>query len=221
MSSTMSRYVPGAAAAWQALHVYFQVNGTFVARKLQAVMIPFTKKRWDREPGTTAGGDDDTVQPVPPRSDENAIDLYIPTMAVITWVLLYGLGSAISSGRFTPDILVQSTSRAVVLLILEVLAMRIGASAVAGVSLPVLDSLAVAAYTFTYACVVLLGYVTLGSLIWWALFAYTAAASFVFTTNTLRAGVPSVSAAGQSRQSHFLLVASALQPVALFWLCSV
>lgn len=45
-----------------------------------------------------------------PRQDFNAPDLYIPLMAFMTYVLLYGMGKGLMSVGFTPDVIIQVSS---------------------------------------------------------------------------------------------------------------
>jgi hypothetical protein len=95
------------------LRYYFNVTNSYVLQKLKIVLCPFTNKVWKRIDVSGAGGIDlgaqgsaaaaalqaqqgaaplsGAAQPVPPRNDVNAPDLYIPVMAFVTYVLLIAL----------------------------------------------------------------------------------------------------------------------------------
>uniref|UniRef100_W5LXZ3 Protein YIF1 n=1 Tax=Lepisosteus oculatus TaxID=7918 RepID=W5LXZ3_LEPOC len=60
--------------------------------------------------------------PMTPRHDVNAPDLYIPTMAFITYILLAGMALGIQQ-RFSPEVLGLCASTALVWIIIEVLAL--------------------------------------------------------------------------------------------------
>lgn len=80
------------------LRFYFSVNNSYVKNKLRLVFFPFVHKNWTRL--MVSQGDEDAYRA--PRDDINAPDLYIPTMAFLTWVML----SAIVLGaqlKFTPE----------------------------------------------------------------------------------------------------------------------
>lgn len=80
------------------LRFYFSVNNSYVKNKLRLIFFPFVHKNWTRL--MVSQGDEDAYRA--PRDDINAPDLYIPTMAFLTWVML----SAIVLGaqlKFTPE----------------------------------------------------------------------------------------------------------------------
>lgn len=57
---------------------------------------------------------------LPPRQDINAPDLYIPLMAIFTYIVVVGF-SAGSKGHFSPQLISSSLSACFVAIILEVL----------------------------------------------------------------------------------------------------
>jgi hypothetical protein len=72
--------------------------------------------------------------------DENAPDLYIPTMAFITYVLVTGLVKGMLK-EFHPDVLVAASSSALATHLVEVLLLRAGLYTFAGeVSCPLVSS---------------------------------------------------------------------------------
>lgn len=84
------------------LKYYFAVDNKYVMNKLRLLFFPFAHKDWSLKY--------DQENPVQPRYDINAPDLYIPAMAYITYVVLAGfiLGT---QDRFSPEQLgIQASS---------------------------------------------------------------------------------------------------------------
>lgn len=84
------------------LKYYFAVDNRYVLNKLRLLFFPFAHKDWSLKY--------DQENPVQPRYDINAPDLYIPAMAYITYVVLAGfiLGT---QERFSPEQLgIQASS---------------------------------------------------------------------------------------------------------------
>ena len=92
MESALLRWIPGLNALWQTARFYFHVNSSYVVNKLSVVAFPWKKTSWRREVQNKAMPDGTTMPvPSPPISDVNAPDLYIPTMAFTTLLIVYGL----------------------------------------------------------------------------------------------------------------------------------
>uniref|UniRef100_F6TXF3 Protein YIF1 n=1 Tax=Ornithorhynchus anatinus TaxID=9258 RepID=F6TXF3_ORNAN len=69
------------------LKYFFAVDTTYVAKKLGLLVFPYTHQNWEVQYSRDV--------PLPPRQDVNAPDLYIPTMAFITYILLAGMALGI------------------------------------------------------------------------------------------------------------------------------
>mmetsp|Transcript_1509 Transcript_1509/g.1005 ORF Transcript_1509/g.1005 Transcript_1509/m.1005 type:complete len:118 (+) Transcript_1509:201-554(+) len=89
-----------------ALKDYFDVTNSYVLKKLRAIILPFTIKKddWKRQ----YSGCEFQDEVLTPRSDLQAPDLYIPTMAFVTFILLTGANQAMGSiplfgGATVPD----------------------------------------------------------------------------------------------------------------------
>ncbi|ROT85786.1 hypothetical protein C7M84_006853 [Penaeus vannamei] len=65
------------------LKYYFAVDTRYVMKKLQLLFFPFTHSDWSVRYNQE--------EPVQPRYEINAPDLYIPLMAVVTYILVAGL----------------------------------------------------------------------------------------------------------------------------------
>lgn len=89
LKKEVERYVPVSK-----LKYYFAVDTKYVISKLMLLFFPFTHKDW------TVKYEQDG--PVQPRFEINAPDLYIPTMAYVTYVLVAGLVLG-TQQRFSPE----------------------------------------------------------------------------------------------------------------------
>ena len=63
--------------------------------------------------------EDGTETKLPPRQDVNAPDMYIPTMAVFTYILILGFMAG-TKGQFSPQVISSSLSFCLVAIVLEV-----------------------------------------------------------------------------------------------------
>ncbi|KAF2350913.1 Yif1 family [Trinorchestia longiramus] len=124
---------------------YFAVDTHYVMKKIQLIFFPFTHSDWSVK---FEQGDGAHVQP---RHDVNAPDLYIPTMAFVTYILVVGLSLGLMN-RFSPDALGLQASSAVVWLVLEVCcvlaALHLNSGAVVRRPLHALHVLALAGYKY-------------------------------------------------------------------------
>lgn len=129
------------------LRPYFQVTNSYVLKKIGIMIFPFRHNTWQRIQTTTSptnasslsmpgsiavysSGSDGGLTCVPvlyalPKEDINAPDLYIPSMAFVTYVILvgiiYGMG-----GKFKPDMLGLTASSALIFSFLELLIIKLG-----------------------------------------------------------------------------------------------
>ncbi|RZF43085.1 hypothetical protein LSTR_LSTR001263 [Laodelphax striatellus] len=94
------------------LKYYFAVDTSYVTRKLRLLFFPFTHKDWSVKY--------EQSEPVQPRYEVNAPDLYIPTMAYVTYILIAGLALG-TQDRFSPEILGIQASSALAWTIAEIL----------------------------------------------------------------------------------------------------
>uniref|UniRef100_A0A3Q2ZL77 Protein YIF1 n=1 Tax=Kryptolebias marmoratus TaxID=37003 RepID=A0A3Q2ZL77_KRYMA len=69
------------------LKYFFAVDTRYVLKKLMILMFPYTHQDWEVRYHRDS--------PMTPRQDVNAPDLYIPTMAFITYILLAGMALGI------------------------------------------------------------------------------------------------------------------------------
>jgi hypothetical protein len=145
------QFAPGVSSLWGSLKHKFTVNNVFVRRKLGVLLFPFGKKDW-------------AVSTNPPAVDNNAPDLYIPVMALVTYVLAFGLVKG-TSMKFDPEVLVDAFGSSVTALVLQVGLMRVFLWSLGPMAPPVpwLDLAAIAGYAFVGVALNLLVGVALGS----------------------------------------------------------
>eukprot|EP00571_Detonula_confervacea_P010610 CAMPEP_0172307356 /NCGR_PEP_ID=MMETSP1058-20130122/8235_1 /TAXON_ID=83371 /ORGANISM="Detonula confervacea, Strain CCMP 353" /LENGTH=301 /DNA_ID=CAMNT_0013019507 /DNA_START=48 /DNA_END=950 /DNA_ORIENTATION=+ len=118
-----AKAVPGLERSMVGLRPYFAVDNSYVKRKMTKVLFPFLFREWARE--EIEPNPDGSMIYALPQQDENAPDLYIPSMSLLTYVLLCALCYG-NAGKFDPEVLPDVTSKCVITQILEVIAIRIG-----------------------------------------------------------------------------------------------
>ena len=84
------------------LKYYFAVDTSYVAKKIGVLLFPFTRSDWAIKYNQD--------EPVQPKYDVNAPDLYIPTMAYATYVLLVGYILGLRNA-FSPDSLGMTSNK--------------------------------------------------------------------------------------------------------------
>jgi hypothetical protein len=153
----LSRYLPIVSD----LRKYFRVDNAYVKAKLALLLIPFNKNfskqqfQLGGDDGSGLGGADfNTV--LPPTSDVCAYDLYIPLMAVITYVTLCGFVCGLQQASLKPEYLLSVLTTLLLWTLLEVGVIKL-ARYVLGIPnmLPVLDLVALSAYKYSGICILL------------------------------------------------------------------
>ncbi|BGP19637.1 hypothetical protein JCM10213_000094 [Rhodosporidiobolus nylandii] len=164
----------------------FNVSNSYVVKKLRLVLWPWRHRPWSRSvvrnesTGVAEGWK-------PPREDINCPDLYIPVMALVTYVLLAAVIAG-TSGTFDPRILGQTASKAFGLLVLEFVCIKLGCYLLGiGEEGTVVDMFAYEGYKFVGVIVTLLGgLVGLSGWSFWLVFVYVVLANFFFQLRSLR-----------------------------------
>lgn len=130
------------------LKYYFAVDNKYVINKVRLLFFPFTHRDWSLKY--------DQENPVQPRYDINAPDLYIPCMAYITYVVLAGLVLGMQD-RFSPEQLGIQASSALAYAIMELIVYSLTLY-IANIQtlLKTLDLMAFAGYKFVIINVCLL-----------------------------------------------------------------
>ncbi|KAJ6537313.1 YIF1-domain-containing protein [Mycena sp. CBHHK59/15] len=204
---------------------HFNVSNSYVMRKLRIVLFPWMHKHWARSSHRTDAGQ---TEYQPPREDINSPDLYIPLMALVTYILLCALHSGLQE-RFHPQVLGESASRALMVVMLDFLFVQLGCYFlnVQGSSQSI-DVVAYGGYKFVGVILTILaGFLNLGRTLGLMTFIYFFLANAFFLMRSLRSLVlPDAASRAQSdpysttpsasqrrRRIAFLLVEAACQVV--------
>ncbi|CAJ1058774.1 protein YIF1A [Xyrichtys novacula] len=203
------------------LKYFFAVDTKYVMKKLMLLMFPYTHQDWEVRYHR------DT--PLPPRQDVNAPDLYIPTMAFITYILLAGMALGIQK-RFSPEVLGLCASTALVWMIIEVLVMLLSLYLMTVHSdLSTFDLIAYSGYKYVGMIFTMLCGLIFGSDGYYVALAWSSCALMFFIVRSLKMKIlPSLSSdtmgTGSSAKPQFRLyitVATAVfQPIIIYWLTS-
>ncbi|XP_071543480.1 protein YIF1B-B isoform X2 [Panulirus ornatus] len=211
MDQKLEKYV-----SMSQIKYYFAVDTQYVMKKLQLLFFPYTHSDWSVR----------YVQdePVQPRHEINAPDLYIPLMAVVTYILVAGLCLGLQE-RFSPDVLGMQASSALVWLVLEIFIVFATLYVTAiQTHIKSFDLLAFASYKYVGMIVALLAGLMMDSLGYYCVLAYSSFSLVVFMFRTLRWQVQGSDSAidaysaGNKRRLYLLLFMSGLQPLMMWWL---
>lgn len=197
------------------LKYYFAVDTTYVIKKILLLFFPFAHKDW------AARFNPD--KPIAPRDDINVPDLYIPSMAFVTYVLVAGfiLGQ---SGGFSPEKLGLMASSLLAWLMFEVV-IYLGALWVMAISssLGFWHLMAFASYKF----VPMIGALCVGFILnrtaYYVFLIYSCASLGFFLIRSLHVTIQTTSQSpgghgGQVRSSLYLVViVCILQMVMIYW----
>lgn len=173
-----------------ALKHYFNVTNTYVVNKLWIVLFPWRHRPWSRQQRMTNNTQD--VFYLPPREDINSPDMYIPMMALVTYILLSTLLAGLR-GAFKPELLGYTTTQAISVMLLEIAIIKLGTYILnISSSSQLLDLVAYSGYKFVGVIISL--FLTSvfsqlnigGSWISWVVFVYCFNANAFFLLRSLR-----------------------------------
>nr|CAG4646472.1 EOG090X0ATU [Macrothrix elegans] len=202
---------------------YFSVDTSYVAKKLGILLFPFTHRDWSVKYNPE--------EPVQPRYELNAPDLYIPTMAFVTYVLVGGVSLGIQE-KFSPEVLGIQASKALVWAILEVLAIWLTLYVMnIQTKLTNLDIMAYSSYKYVGMIIAIIVSFIAPSSYHLALIYVSAAISF-FMIRSLKVQILPESAQGHygannsfgggaegsKRRTYLLLFMAGIQPLMMWWL---
>ncbi|KAG8854686.1 hypothetical protein FRB96_007371 [Tulasnella sp. 330] len=164
----------------------FNVSNSYVLQKLRVVLWPWRHKPWSRKIRRSETDGTQNAGYQPPRDDINAPDLYIPSMALVTYVLTAALIAGINK-KFHPEVLGVAASKAIAVLLLDVSFVKLGCYFlnIQGQGQGV-DLVAYGGYKFVGTIVTLLSGLLLGRKLYWVVFFYCLAANGFFLLRSLR-----------------------------------
>lgn len=210
--------IPGMKYIMGLLRSYFAVDNRYVKRKMLKVLFPFTSKEWQRE--QVQGPE--KIEYSLPHSDENAPDLYIPVMSLITYCLLsaflYG-----TAGQFNPEVIADVITKCFVTQMLEVVVIR-GCLYTMQAPVPFLDLFSYTGYkylglTISMLCGIVFKHLELGTASFYGAFLWTAFAAAWFMQKTMNDNIPLETASTGPKRDIMVLAFSASQ-VATMWFVS-
>ncbi|CEF63232.1 Hrf1 family-containing protein [Strongyloides ratti] len=200
------------------LKYYFAVSNSYVAKKLGIILLPFIHKNWSIQVGVDG-------QPVTPKEDVNAPDLYIPLMAFITYVLLSGLVLGIQQ-RFSPEQLGVTASNVFIYLFLENIIIVVSRYVMnLSNALGFWHSLAYSSYKYVGMVVSLLGYLIFGKSVYNFVLLYCAIAIVFFLLRAVKCFImdsPNYYDENdrKKRKLYLILFITFTQPLIMWWLTS-
>jgi len=206
----LEKYVPISK-----LKYYFAVDTTYVRRKLTLVLFPFANTDWSIKYSQD--------EPVAPRYEINAPDLYIPVMAFVTFILVAGLALG-TQDKFSPEQLGVQASSALGWLVLEVVILLLTTYIMnIQTDLGYLDLLAFCSYKYVGMIASVCAGMVFLSLGYYAILLYSSASLCYFLVKTLRIQILPKSMGdhlpqGNKRRMYLLLCIAVIQPLLMFWL---
>ncbi|KAL3874850.1 hypothetical protein ACJMK2_037812 [Sinanodonta woodiana] len=197
------------------LKYYFAVDTSYVGKKLMLLLFPFSHSDWSIKYNQD--------EPIAPRFEVNAPDLYIPVMAFVTYILVAGVVLG-TQARFTPEQLGIQASSALVWNIIELLAMMFSIYVMnVSTEIKYLDILAYIGYKYFGMIGSLLAGLLFDSTGYYAALVWFSLTIVIFLIRTLRVKIlPHNDADGftrGSKRSLYLILSIALvQPILMWWL---
>ncbi|XP_063977697.1 protein YIF1B-A [Diachasmimorpha longicaudata] len=204
------KYVPITA-----LKYYFAVDTDYVFVKLALLIFPFTQKDW------SVKYEQDV--PLQPRYEKNAPDMYIPTMAFLTYVVMAGFSLG-TQERFSPEQLGVIASSALAWGLIELLVHTITLYVMnLETSLRTFDLVAYCGYKYVGINAALLLSLIFRRFGYYIVLIYYSISLAFFLIRSLKLrvipeGHTSYTATGNKRRLYFILFVASLQPFLMWWL---
>jgi len=195
------------------LKYYFAVDNSYVSSKLRLLLFPFLHSDWSIRYNQD--------EPVQPRFELNAADLYIPSMAFVTYILVVGYMLGLQD-RFSPEVLAATASSALTALVLEILLIYLTTTIMSITStLAKWDFLAFTMYKYVGMICCLVAGLLLSTSGYYPALLYTSAALALFLFRTLHLRVEpevhGVESRGK-RKLWLLFIMVGWQPLVMWWL---
>ncbi|CAG2100107.1 unnamed protein product [Medioppia subpectinata] len=193
---------------------YFAVDTSYVFKKLLLLFFPFTHKDWSTHYNPN--------EAIAPRDDLNSPDLYIPTMAFVTYILVSGYILGIQN-RFSPELLGIQASTAMAWLIIEVIIVLLSLY-LSSISCSLGFFHAIAFGGYKYVCIVALLLVSMpfDKIGYYVMFAYCSLSLGFFLLRSLHIAMQANTQTGvpnDSRNGLYLaMILCLLQPIVMYFL---
>jgi len=195
------------------LKYYFAVDTPYVMKKLGLIMFPYAHTDWSLK--------FDKSEPVAPRYEINAPDLYIPSMAFVTYILLWGYIQG-TQNKFNPEQLGMQASSVLGWLLVELFLIVIG-TYIIGINAGVkyLDLLSILGYKYVGMIAIGLGLLFFSSFGYFAVLCYSGFSIAFYVVRSLKLLITpdtGASAHGNKRRMYILLAIAGLQPLFMYFL---
>lgn len=159
-----------------------------MVNKLFLVLFPWRHKPWSRKQSIGPNGQEGWF--LPPRDDLNSPDMYIPLMALVTYILLSTMMAGLQ-GAFNPELLGYTATYAFFVVFVEILLLKFGCYILSiSNESQLLDLVAYSGYKFVGVIATILvseisnGGKGTGGWIGWTIFSYTFLANALFLVST-------------------------------------
>lgn len=244
MEQNFNRYV-----SIPALKHYFNVSNSYVLSKLALVLFPWRHKPWSRQQSrvtAAATGPNGQISHqqystmfLPPRDDLNSPDMYIPVMALVTYILLSAMLAGFR-GNFHPELLGSITTTAIAVIVFEILCLKLAMYILSiNNESQLLDLVAYSGYKFVGIILTLVtseivtpGKGT-GGWIGWVVFIYTFLANAFFLLRSLKyvllpdsisdartGAMHTVARSQRNRRTQFLFIYAYVIQFVFMWVLS-
>jgi hypothetical protein len=216
-----NRFIKGSLQNYETfrqLKYYFNVNSSYVANKLRLVLLPLQHKSWKRRIHRQADGE----RYLAPRDDINAPDLYIPSMAFVTYVLIVAFLMG-EPWHFSPEVVADQFSKSLMALVFEVAFVKAGFYFLSSASVPLLDIVAYCGYKYVgISLAVLVGFLLGSKWCYYAALALAGGGMATFVVKSFRLAAPPSAATpnnggGSSNTRNYFLLACGIVQLVLFY----
>ncbi|KAK2709609.1 protein YIF1A-like [Artemia franciscana] len=196
----------------ESLKYYFAVDTGYVINKLRILTLPYIHTDWTLKYSTD--------EPVQPRDDVNAPDLYIPLMAYITFIVLSGIAQG-AQNKFTPEALGIEASSKLAWLTVEVLVILLTLYTISmPTSLKTLDIISFCGYKYVGMIAILLASFVFSSSGYTIAWIFYSASLMFFLVRSLKGRVQlhDDRSYGTKRSIYLLLFMAGIQPLLMWWM---
>jgi len=202
LQKNMEKYI-----STSTMKYYFAVDTKYVTKKIMLLLWPFSHQDWSTQY--------EQHQPVAPRFDINAADLYIPVMAFVTFILMNGLALGMNNS-FTPEELGVRAYNMMFWFIIELIVTKLSLYLVSAKSdLTVFDHVSYAGYKYVGMNLVMAAGLFFNPTLYLITLVYTSLTVGYFLLKTLKLKIVQLSGS----TGLYLIAAIAMsQSFFLFWL---
>eukprot|EP01060_Flectonema_neradi_P034298 TRINITY_DN596_c6_g1_i1.p1 TRINITY_DN596_c6_g1~~TRINITY_DN596_c6_g1_i1.p1 ORF type:complete len:358 (+),score=44.78 TRINITY_DN596_c6_g1_i1:108-1181(+) len=198
------------------LRIYFRVTNRYVLSKLKIISFPFTHNFARHGIPYIQEGAEYPYES--PERDSNGLDLYIPFMALVTYVLLSAAIMGVNNA-FKPEVLGTQASWCFAVNFLEVLLLKCFSFGAIS-HMYIFDTACISGYKYVGICLSLLARIFLPSPLYWLPFVWCCACSAFMIRAQLLEHFKTSEGKVVAKSQPMLLCAAAAQPFIYLFLIS-